>query len=57
MWLLFLIVLLLWAGGSYAPFSPYRGNNLVHLLLVVLFIILIYQVLIGGGLPRLGHWR
>jgi hypothetical protein len=48
LWLL-IIILLVWGGGYWAPFSPVRGNNLVHILLVVLLIFVLWQFLGGGG--------
>jgi hypothetical protein len=57
MWLLVLILLVLWAGGSYVPSSPVRGNSLLHLILVVVVILVLYELLVGGGLPRLGRWH
>jgi hypothetical protein len=48
LWVL-IFVLLVWGGGYWAPGSPVRGNNLLHLLLVALLVYLVVQLLGGGG--------
>jgi hypothetical protein len=55
MLLLILILLLLWGVGNWAPFSPVRGNNVIHVLLVIVVVIILYQLLVGGSVhfPRL----
>jgi Family of unknown function (DUF5670) len=50
LWTLCVVLLILWALGSFAPFSPVRGNNLVHVILVVFLVLVLIQVLGGGGL-------
>jgi hypothetical protein len=59
LWLIVVILLVLWAAGNWAPGSPVRGNNLVHVLLVIVVIIVLYNLLVGGGLHMGGgiHFR
>jgi hypothetical protein len=51
---LILILVVLWFLGNFVPASPVRGNNLLHLIWVLVVILVLYELLIGGGLPR---WR
>jgi hypothetical protein len=52
--LICVVLLVLWLTGNFAPFSPVRGNNAVHILVVLVVLILLYQLL-GGGL-HLRRW-
>ncbi len=45
--LLLIILLIAWAGG-YWGYPATRGNNLVHLVLVIFVIVLVIEFL-GGG--------
>jgi hypothetical protein len=53
MLLLILLLLLLWMAGVFVPISPVRGNNAWHLVVLLVIILVLYELFIGGGLPRL----
>lgn len=50
LWLLVLVLVLVWAGGYYRGPAPVRGNSLVHLLLVLVLVLVLWELL-GGGVP------
>jgi CDP-diglyceride synthetase len=50
LWTIVVLILIFWALGQFASFSPVRGNNWVHVLLVIVVVIIAYQLLAGGGL-------
>jgi hypothetical protein len=53
LWVLVLVLVVLWAGGYYRGPAPVRGNNALHLLLVLVVVLVALELL--GVLPRLGH--
>jgi len=51
--LLIMLLVLFWGGGYYVGPGPIRGNNLVHVLLVLAIALFLYEVVYGG--PSFGH--
>jgi hypothetical protein len=50
MGLFLLFLLVLWAGGAFAPVSPWRERREVHLLLVAVIVLMFLATRHGGGL-------
>ena len=55
--LLLIVILVAWFLGFFGSFSPYRGNSMLHALLVIFFIILIVEWLGGGNHLLYRHWH
>jgi hypothetical protein len=53
LWLLVVVLVLVWAGGYYRGPAPVRGNNLFHLLLVIVLVLVVWQLMGGTSLHRL----
>ena len=56
LWVLVVVLLVLWACGYWGVgYTGVRGNNAMHVLLVVVVILVLFELLGGGslGLHRL----
>jgi hypothetical protein len=47
LWALIVLILILWLLG----FTVFSAGSLIHLLLVLVLVLIIYNVLIGRGAP------
>jgi hypothetical protein len=55
-WLVILLVVLAsWGGGYWAGPEPLRGNNILHIILAIVLVMLLFGYL--GGPTHWRHWR
>ena len=52
LWILIIVLLLGWGGAYWGPWN-YRGNSLIHVVLLIVLVLVVVQLL-GYG-PR-GRW-
>ncbi len=58
--LLILLLLVFWGGGYYVGPAPLRGNNLLHIVLVLVVILVFWELLTGDrilGRHAFRGWR
>lgn len=50
-WILIIVLFLGWGGGYWYGPGPVRGNNLLHIVAVIVVVLVVYQLVTGHG-PR-----
>ena len=57
-WIVILLVVFAgWGGGYWAGPEPIRGNNLLHVILVIVLLFVLFSWLGGGPVVHHRWWR